>query len=94
MKLNIIKRHRTNYPNPIKFERGDTLHLGELDEEYPGWIRVVTKDQNEGWAPVAYIDTFGSTEFGTANTPYIACELNVNPGDQLDILKELNGWYW
>lgn len=47
------RSHRSNYPNPVVFKKGDLLVLGEPDIENEGWRRVRTASGNEGWAPVA-----------------------------------------
>jgi hypothetical protein len=52
MRLKVLKAHSSSYPDPISFIQGDELKLGGLDEEYKGWIRVKTKDNNQGWAPI------------------------------------------
>lgn len=94
MKVTVTQAHVSNYPNPIRFNQGDPLTLGVLDTEYPGWIRTRTKDGNEGWAPVQYIDRDESDQtLGTANTDYSAFELNTRQGETLTVLSELNDWY-
>ncbi len=84
----IKKGHVSNYPNPISFDEGESLLIGELDTEFPNWIRVQTIDGNEGWAPTQYIDL----ESSTAIQDYSAYELNVNIGDCVNVLFELNEW--
>lgn len=79
----------TNYPNPISFDVGESLSIGELDTEFPNWVRVRTVDGNEGWAPTQYIDF----ESSTATQYYSAYELNVNIGDCVNVLFELNEWF-
>ncbi|GGX62719.1 SH3 domain-containing protein [Saccharospirillum salsuginis] len=94
MKVIVNQAHVSNYPNPIRFNKGDPLMLGALDTEYPGWIRTRTEDGNEGWAPVQYIDRDELNQSqGTANTDYSAFELNTRQGDTLTVLSELNDWY-
>ncbi len=94
MKFLVSEKHNSNYPNPIEFGAGDVLKLGQLDTEYPGWIRVTTKDGNEGWAPISDISVEDSKETGIAINSYCANELNVQPGEELAFIKEKNGWYW
>ena len=92
MKAKAIKAHLSSYPNPISFKPGDTLSLGVRDNEYKGWIRVTTFCGNEGWAPEQYIDS--SQIPAIALQAYSAVELNIQPGDHLSILKQLNEWAW
>lgn len=93
MKVFVIKEHVSNYPNPITFEPGDMLILGEMDTEYTGWIRVETQDGNKGWAPDQYIDFQPGDPTGLANSSYNAFELDTSLNERLTVIKELNGWY-
>ncbi|WP_133502871.1 SH3 domain-containing protein [Marinomonas balearica] len=93
MKVRVIDSHVSNYPNPIQFQPGDMLILGELDLEYEGWIRVETSDGNRGWAPVQYIEAKPGAVVGYASCPYNARELDINSQDILIVLQELNEWY-
>ena len=88
-----IVAHRSAYPDPIRFEAGDRLIIGERDDEYPGWIRVSTADGNVGWAPEQLIETLSSTR-GVATCTYTARELDTVVGDVLVCHRELNGWLW
>jgi hypothetical protein len=89
----VITRHRSQYPDPIRFEKGDALTLGRRDDEYPGWIRVVIPSGNEGWAPESYIRIEAPTS-GVATRAYTARELNTEVGERLSYKSELNGWLW
>jgi len=93
MKVTVTTSYKSAYPDPIEFEKGDLLKLGRRDTEYPGWIWVLTACDVEGWAPEQYISATNSTE-GVGKTEYNAKELNTEPGEELAVLKELNGWYW
>ncbi|WP_330926739.1 SH3 domain-containing protein [Candidatus Sororendozoicomonas aggregata] len=90
--LTVIKRHQSNYPHPISFKKGDILSVGRRDEEYEGWLRVTTKDGNEGWAPEQYINV--RSRYGIAMENYCAKELDTYVGEQLLVLHELNEWVW
>lgn len=89
-----IRNHRSNYPNPIVFKKGDPLVLGELDAEYEGWRRVITLSGNEGWAPVAYIEALDGGPSGLAIKDYCAVELHINAGEYLEVRSEHAGWCW
>jgi SH3-like domain-containing protein len=90
----VIKRHKSNYHNPIRFEKGERVRTGKLDSEYPGWVRVITKNGNEGWAPVQYLSISEETTTGIAKSNYTAKELNTELNEELVIHLELNNWYW
>jgi hypothetical protein len=93
MRVIAVSAHASAYPDPIRFDVGDRLVLGERDHEYPGWIRVITSDGNEGWAPEQLIERRGPTE-GRAVGEYTARELNTVAGESLVSHRELNGWLW
>ena len=93
MKRRIKKAHTSSYPNPISFEKGEVVGLGAEDTEYPGWVWTRTRDGNEGWAPLSYLEV---TELkkATAKRSYCAIELNVEHGEEVEVVNELNGWAW
>lgn len=92
MKVTVIKAHTSIYPNPIKFRCGESLLLGEVDTEYPNWVKVTTEDGNTGWAPLQYISISSQLVSGVATVDYDANELNTDLGEELDVIYELNGW--
>ena len=47
MKKIIKKGHVSNYLNPISFCTGESISIGQLDTQFPNWIRVKTLDGNE-----------------------------------------------
>lgn len=93
MKQLIVAPHRSNYPNPISFEKGDIVRLGAVDNEYPGWVWTKTRDGHEGWSPLAYLEVT-EPHTAVAKQYYCAAELNVKPGEEVEVIDELNGWVW
>ena len=85
--------HVSTYPNPIHFEAGDRVAVGREDDEFPGWVRVRTRDGNEGWAPEQFLDAVDAG-YGIANTTYTARELTTMVGERLRCLKTVNDWHW
>ena len=94
MESQVIRAHRSNYPDPVKFSKNETIEIGVEDREYPGWIWVKTKDGNEGWAPVSYVKILDHNNTGTTISSYCTHELNVEIGDKLQITSTLNGWHY
>jgi hypothetical protein len=86
--------HTTNYPNPIGFQAGDRVELGVRDDDFSGWIRVTTRDGNQGWAPIQYLQMDGAGKTAIAILDYSARELNTRVSEHLILLHELNGWGW
>lgn len=94
MKFLVTTPHISNYPNPISFQAGDWVKLGIHDDEFPGWIRVTTRDGNQGWAPIQYLQMSESSENAIAIQDYFARELNTKIGEELVLHYELSGWGW
>ncbi|MBT3785243.1 hypothetical protein HOF92_09710, partial [bacterium] len=69
----------------------ESLSIGRRDHEFPGWIWVETKDGNEGWAPEKILEIVGN--LGVTSENYSARELDVDQGELLDVMRELNGWF-
>jgi hypothetical protein len=90
----VIKEHKSNYPNPVEFKANDILEIGREDEEYPGWIRVKSPDGNEGWAPMGHIEILNDSIQGIAKANYCARELDVKVGEKLQIENTLCGWHY
>ena len=93
MKVRVIKSYKSAYPEPISFEVGEAVSLGEMDDEYPGWIRVTTADGNTGWAPLKYLVSSGPND-AIARSQYSAQELSAEAGESLELIKQLDGWAW
>ena len=92
MKRVVVEAHRSNYPNPVRFQRGDRVAIGRRDQEFPGWVWVATEAGIEGWAPEQYLDV--SDDMAVARRDYQATELDTDVGEQLEQLQELNDWAW
>ena len=93
MKLIVVAEHRSNYPNPIHFKKGESLMIGKKESEYEGWIWVRTKDGNRGWAPLQYLQIEAGNK-AIAKQDYSAKELDTHLGDELHLHCELNDWGW
>jgi hypothetical protein len=92
-KVRVNRDYRVVYATPIEFAKGDELMLGHEDAEYPGWVWVRTPSGNEGWGPLAWIETIGSG-LGRALRQYSAVELEVGAGEEVEVMQSLSGWLW
>ncbi|KHF40645.1 Variant SH3 domain-containing protein [Halalkalibacter okhensis] len=92
----VIKRHKSNYPNPITLSKGQPIIVGKTykdNEEWKNWIYCFTLDFcSEGWVPEQLINKQGKQAVMLED--YVAKELNVEVGEKLLKLKEINGWAW
>ncbi len=94
MQARAVRDYRTQYANPIRFARGDTVMLGARDTEWPAFAWTTTGDGNAGWAPVAWLQPDEDGRHATALQDYSAQELDVQAGDTLALLHELGDWWW
>ena len=92
IRLKVIESYTSKYPDPISFKKGDILKIGRKDIEYEGWVRVSTMNNNEGWAPEAYINLRAIPAVAIKN--YSAQELTTNVGDILEHIRTVNEWAW
>lgn len=96
MNYKVIKPHRSEFPNPITFSKGDTLSVGEKyegDEDWEDWYYCETTSQIAGWVPKQIIRWISDGE-GEALEDYTAKEMDVDEGDVLTGARVLNGWVW
>lgn len=96
MKYTVTKPHRSEYPNPIKLNKGDALTVGEQyegPEGWENWFFCNTPDQTGGWVPKQVIEQKADGT-GRALEDYSAQELDVDVGEVLSGSRTLNGWVW
>ncbi|MCP3774843.1 SH3 domain-containing protein [Paenibacillus sp. MZ04-78.2] len=95
-RYNVIKPHRSEYPQPIRLSAGERVILRELydgPEGWPNWRYCYTLDRKqEGWVPEQIIEK--RDQEGIIRESYSANELNVDPGDIVNGHRELNQWVW
>jgi hypothetical protein len=91
----VIKKHISNYPNPITVKKGDRVKIGRIyvgSENWPNWVYCYKLDlSQEGWIPEQFIDREG---YGIINEDYTAKELTIDEGELVEGFRELNGWIW
>ncbi|MEH7052509.1 SH3 domain-containing protein [Bacillus pseudomycoides] len=97
MKYVVIQSHTSNYPEPISLEKGDQVRVGNIysgPENWNNWVYCRAEHSGlVGWVPEQII-TCENSDSGIVLETYTAKELNVEKGDILIGLKELNGWLW
>ncbi len=77
MQVKVRKPHRSNYPNPIKFQRGERVCIGQADTKYGGWIWTTVGSGNSGWAPLQLLELEGDE--AVTQTPWGS----IRAGDML-----------
>ena len=92
----VLKTHISSYPEPITFERGAELRVGEKyegPEGWENWFWCHTCGQKPGWVPSEVFEMVDE-ETGRAVESYTARELSVEKGQKVRVQKTLNGWAW
>lgn len=92
----VIQDHTSEYPEPITFEKGAPLTVGEKyegPEGWDNWMFCESPGQKGGWVPVQIIEIVKGNA-ARALEDYTARELNVREGDLLLGSEALNGWVW
>ncbi|ALN93186.1 MULTISPECIES: SH3 domain-containing protein [Lysobacter] len=93
MRALVVADYRTRHHDPIRFEAGEIVQLGERDDEWPAFVWTRVADGRAGWAPC---DLLRPLDAGRAEAlcGYDARELDVSVGQSLRLLDELGGWWW
>ena len=92
----VVSPHESEFPNPITFQKGAPLLVGEEYEGLEGWdnwFYCSTPGQEPGWVPGQVIARLDGTA-GRALDDYTARELDVQEGEMLIGTRALNGWLW
>lgn len=96
MEYLVIKKHKSNYPNPINVRKGEKVLVGkeyEGEEDWVNWRYCYKTDKSqEGWIPEQLLNI--SSQHGVLKEDYTAKELTINKGKKVEGINELNGWVW
>ncbi|MBX9400187.1 peptide-binding protein [Lysobacter sp. BMK333-48F3] len=98
MRALVVAGYRAQYHDPIAFERGAVVRLGERDSEWPAFVWTTLDDGRAGWAPLDWLRPLDPAVDGAlraqALRDYDARELDVEAGQRLRLIDELGGWWW
>jgi hypothetical protein len=94
-KRTVKTAYKTVYKDPIVLNAGDEVKLGEEEknEKWKGWIWAETA-KYKGWIPVQIVKASENNKRGIVTEYYTAKELDVEKGDEVELIKHLNGWVW
>lgn len=93
----VVQDHNSEFPEPITFERGAPLTVGEKyagPEGWENWIFCDSPGQKGGWVPAQIIERVADSNAARALEDYTARELDVRKGELLLGSRTLNGWVW
>jgi len=92
-KYRVTKEYKSPYPNPLVFQKGDIVEIGEEskdDPEWKNWIWCEGINNIKAWVPKQYLDI--RRKKGTFKRDYNAMELSVSVGEELFIHEIVNGF--
>ena len=89
-RVTVTKPYTAQYPDPIRFDAGETVQVERGDPEYPGWFWCRAASGREGWVHRSFLAACAGTT--TAVRAYSARELTVGEGERGVLLHELDGW--
>jgi len=92
----VIEDYKSNYPHPITIKKDMKVLVGDIyngEENWENW-RYCSMLDNEscGWVPEQLLVI--ENDYGILLEDYTAKELNVDKGEIVKVIKELNGWLW
>ena len=91
MKIKVIKKYTSEFPNPLNLKTGELVNINHMKNN-PGWKFCISKN-NKGWIPESYLNIIDGN-IGRLKKDYNANELSLKEGEILELLHEEAGWYW
>jgi hypothetical protein len=92
LRARLTAAHEPPPGEPLEFQAGDPLRMGEESVEYPAWWRATSADGRTGWAPESHVRIRGAR--GSAVLDYTARELHASVAETVGVIQELFGWAW
>jgi hypothetical protein len=92
MLIKVIKPYTAQYPDPISFEAGATVHVEHDDPEWPGWFWCRVASGKVGWVHRSFLETCSGAT--AALRAYSARELTVVGREQGVAIYQLDGWVY
>ena len=92
MKYSVIRKHRSESSEVLSVYTGDELWIMPRETHYPGWIWCKDEKGVQAWVPKSYVSIEGNQ--GRMKRDYISRELELEVGDQVDLLEIESEWGW
>jgi hypothetical protein len=88
----VVRDYRTQYADPVRFARGETVVVDRRDTEWPEFLWATDPDGRSGWVHERYLDA----DHGIARAvrDYDARELDATRGERVRLVEEAGGWWW
>jgi len=94
MRIITIDNHQSEFPKPLQLKKGEKVKIEDKQTEFAGWVWAITDGGNSGWTPEPFLDLKWDDKTAIVNQNYNAHELNVEVGEELEFLDEVNEWLW
>ncbi len=92
MKCIVTKNYQSAYSDPIRLRPGSVVTWTNRESDWKGWVWCKDAVGKEGWVPESFLVKNGNKASITLD--YVAKELTVTIGEELEILSEEAGWLW
>jgi SH3-like domain-containing protein len=88
----LVRDYRTQYHDPVRFARGESVLVGVRDSEWPEFVWATDAGGRSGWVHQRYLD--GDHGEARATRDYTARELDATAGEEVHLIEEAGGWWW
>ena len=82
--------YEIQYADPVSVRAGESLAVGRVDNDCPGWRWCRAADGRQGWVPGEFLSSVEPQT--TILKDYSARELQVFPGEEVTIEDARHGW--
>lgn len=89
-KVIVREAYAAQYGDPIAFREGDPIQVQRADPEFTEWLWCRGPDEKEGWVHRSFLSQ--SSGPAVALSDYSAKELTVAAGEQVRMIRVLDGW--
>lgn len=92
MQARLRRDYRKKHHDPVRFQAGETVRVGERDTEWPEFLWATDGSGRSGWVHERFLAA--TTGEATALQDYDARELDAEAGDVVRLIEEAGGWWW
>ena len=86
----VREAYTAQYGDPIALRHGDPVQVQRADAEFTEWLWCRGPDEKEGWVHRSFLSHSSGRAVAVAD--YSAKELTVAAGEQVRIIRVLDGW--
>ena len=100
MQYKVVKPHRPDPGDPREIESGQRLKFERRPTNWEGWLWCEAEDGYACWVPEKWVTITQDVTVDSApgwcflKRDYDPSELEVDPGDEMDVRFEESGWVW